>query len=281
MKIITSISQMHQVIAGFRQRGKTIGFVPTMGYLHQGHAALLRQCRKENDICILSIFVNPTQFAPNEDFRRYPRNKKHDEMLAKKEKVDIIFYPSIKTMYPTGYLTYVTVKRLSDHLCGPRRPGHFEGVATIVTKLINIVQPDVLYLGQKDAQQAVLLTQMVNDLNWPLHVKIVATIREKDGLAMSSRNSFLSEKERLSAASLYKSLCLARKLICQGERQPKIILQSMRKLILKCPEARIDYVECVDAKTLTPVRQIKGFILVALAVFIGKTRLIDNILIRV
>lgn len=280
MKTITSIHQMHKLVSLAKRQGKKIGFVPTMGYLHAGHAALLRQCRKENDLCVLSIFVNPKQFGPAEDFRRYPRDKKHDEMLAKKEKVDIIFYPSIKTMYPTGYLTYVHVRTLADHLCGPRRPGHFDGVTTIVTKLLNIINPDILYLGQKDAQQTVIIAQMMDDLNWPTRVKIIATVREPSGLAMSSRNSYLSGPERYQAQALYRSLRMAKKMIQDGERRSGTIKQKINAQIKENTLARVDYIECVDAKTLAPLKTIKGHVIIALAVFLGKTRLIDNIQVR-
>ena len=230
--------------------------------------------------CILSIFVNPTQFGPNEDYRRYPRNKKHDEMLAKKEKVDIIFYPSVKEIYPSGYLTSITVERISDGLCGASRPGHFRGVATIVAKLINAVNPTTLYLGQKDAQQVAVIKKMVADLNWPVRITSVPTVREKDGLALSSRNSYLSPKERLQAQSLYRALVQAQILIKKGERRSTVILTQMKKVIKKSSLAKIDYVRCVNAKTLQPVDHLEGNILIALAVFIGKTRLIDNVLIQ-
>jgi len=279
MKIITTVAKMQAFAKKLKKKGRTIGFVPTMGYLHEGHAALLHQCRKDNDITVLSIFVNPTQFGPNEDYRRYPRNKKHDEMLAKKEKVDIIFYPSIKEMYPTGYLTYVLVEKITEGLCGHSRPGHFRGVATIVAKLINAINPNVLYLGQKDAQQVAVITQMVTDLNWPTRICVVPTVREKDGLALSSRNSYLSTQERRQAVSLYQALCHAKVLISAGQKDTRVIVQEISKMIRKNSLAKIDYVSCVNVKTLTPVKKIKGNVLVALAVFIGKTRLIDNILI--
>jgi pantoate--beta-alanine ligase len=279
MKIITTISKMQAFAAKARRQGKQIGFVPTMGYLHLGHASLLKKCKKENPICVLSIFVNPTQFGPNEDYRRYPRNKKHDEMLAKKEKVDIIFYPSVKEMYPSGYLTYVSVEKITNVLCGHSRPGHFRGVVTIVAKLMNAISPDILYLGQKDAQQVAVIKQMVSDLRWPTRVNVVPTVREKDGLALSSRNRYLSPEARRQAVSLYQSLCLAQKLIAKGERDSRAIIQQMTKMIKQNSLSKIDYISCVDAKTLLPVKRLKGDILIALAVFFGKTRLIDNILI--
>lgn len=281
MKIITTIAQMQKASAKARRQGKKIGFVPTMGYLHEGHASLLRQCRKENNVVVLSIFVNPTQFGPNEDFRRYPRDKKHDVLLAKKENVDIIFYPSEKEMYPTGYLTNISVCKISNVLCGRSRPGHFDGVATVVTKLVNAVNPDVMYLGQKDAQQITVLRQLAKDLNWPLNIKVVPTVREKDGLAMSSRNKYLSTNERVQALSLYQSLQHARRLIKKGERNPKVITAYIRKIIEKNPLARIDYISCVDGNSLESVKRLKGNVLIAIAVFIGKTRLIDNICLKV
>lgn len=281
MKIITTISQMQKASAQARRQGKTIGFVPTMGFLHEGHAALLRQCRKENDIVVLSIFVNPTQFGPNEDFRRYPRDKKRDVLLAKKENVDIIFYPSVKQMYPTGYLTNIHVREISNVLCGRSRPGHFDGVATVVTKLVNAVNPDVMYLGQKDAQQVIVLKQLAKDLNWPLRISVVPTVREKDGLAMSSRNKYLSASERIQALSLYRSLQHAKRSIKKGEHNPKVIVGHMRKIIEKNPSARIDYISCVDGNSFESIKRLKGNILIALAVFIGKTRLIDNINLKV
>lgn len=281
IKVITTIKQMQQISAKLHREGKTIGFVPTMGYLHAGHGALLEKCRKENDVAVLSIFVNPLQFGPNEDFRRYPRDKKHDELLAKKKNVDIIFYPSEKEMYPTGYLTKISVGEIGKGLCGRSRPGHFDGVATVVAKLINAVNPDVMYLGQKDAQQVVVLKQLASDLNWPLTIRVVPTVREKDGLALSSRNKYLSSGERIQAASLYRSLQYAKTFIRNGERHSKNISAEMARIIKENDSAKIDYIACVDAESLAPLIRIKGNVLIALAVFIGRTRLIDNIVIKV
>lgn len=281
MKTVTTIKQMQRLIAALRRQGKTIGFVPTMGYLHAGHGALLDRCRKENDIAVLSIFVNPLQFGPNEDFRRYPRDKKHDEMLAKKKNVDIIFYPSEKEMYPTGYLTKISVKKITGGLCGRSRPGHFDGVATVVAKLINAVSPDVMYLGQKDAQQVIVLQKLVKDLNWPIRISVVPTVREKDGLAMSSRNKYLSPGERIQAASLYRSLQYVKTLIQKGERSSKTIVGQMSKIVKRNTSTKIDYIACVNAQNLEPLARLQGKVLIALAVFIGRTRLIDNIVIKV
>jgi len=279
MKVIKTIKQMQLFSLKAKQNKKTIGFVPTMGYLHEGHLSLIRRSKKENDITILSIFVNPAQFGPKENFKKYPRDKKQDEVLAKKEKVDIIFYPSIKKMYPMGYLTYINIGKTANVLCGKSRPGHFQGVATIVAKLINGVTPNAIYLGQKDAQQAIVVKRMVEDLNWNLTVRTLPIVREKDGLAMSSRNSYLNSQERKQAACLYQSLIVAKKIIRSGERRSTKIIEKVKKVVLKNPGAKIDYVACVDAKTLKPTKMIYKKTLIALAIFIGKTRLIDNIII--
>ena len=281
MRIYNHIFALRKALARERFPKKTIGFVPTMGALHEGHLTLLRKCKKENDLSILSIFVNPAQFAPNEDFRRYPRNKKKDVLLANKEKVDIMFSPSVDEMYSRRYLTYVKVNRLSEFLCGKSRPGHFAGVATIVAKLLNIVEPDVLYLGQKDAQQCRVLEQMIQDLNFPVKVKIIPTVRETDGLAMSSRNQSLSLRERKEAAALYSILQEAKKKILQGEHQGQNITHFMQKMIFQKTSATIDYAACVDAFSLEPLKVIQGKVLLALAVRFRKTRLIDNILVHV
>ena len=208
MQIIRSPQEMHRALKRLKQKGKTVGFVPTMGALHEGHASLLRRARKDHDICVLSIFVNPKQFGPKEDFKKYPRPAKEDMALAKKEKVDIIFYPSAKEMYPPDFLTAVEVEGLSDVLCGQFRPGHFRGVTTVVAKLLNIVSPDEMYLGQKDAQQAVIIKRMVANLNFATTISVCPTIREADGLALSSRNKFLTSAQRSEAANIYRSLNL-------------------------------------------------------------------------
>ena len=200
MQIVKTISSIRRLIQKAKTENKTIGFVPTMGAFHEGHLSLMRKCRRENDICAVSIFVNPAQFGPREDYRKYPRQEAKDISFAKKENVDIIFIPSVEEMYPAGYLTSVQVEQLSDRLCGAFRPGHFRGVATVVAKLLNIVQPDCLYLGQKDAQQAVILKRMIRDLNFPTNVNICPTAREADDLAMSSRNVYLMPQERKEAA---------------------------------------------------------------------------------
>jgi len=280
MQIIKSLRKMQLVSNQLRNKGYSIGFVPTMGALHEGHLSLMRKARQENDKVIVSIFVNPTQFGPKEDFKKYPRDFKTDARLCLKEKVDIIFYPSIKAMYPEGYKTYVEVEDLSDVLCGKFRRGHFRGVTTVVTKLFNLVWPNIAYFGQKDAQQAVIIKKMVEDLNIPVKIKVMPTIREKDGLAMSSRNKYLNPKERKKATILYKALRLAKNLINQGEDNPLKIKQKMYHLLKQEKLARVQYIEIVDLKDLRPLKKIiKKNTLIALAVFIGKTRLIDNLVI--
>ena len=281
MKIIQDIKTIHRAIAGMKAKGQTIGFVPTMGYLHQGHAALLRRCKKENDISVLSIFVNPKQFAPDEDFARYPRDLKKDELLAKKENVDIIFHPSVEEVFPDGYRTYVEVEGLSETLCGRTRSGHFKGVATIAAKLLNIISPDVMYLGQKDAQQAAILSKMVQDLNLPVRVKIHPTLREKDGLAMSSRNMYLSEQQRKEAPILFQALNAAKTKILKGERSSSCIIPFISKMISRNTSGRIDYIEWVDGKTLAPIKIFKDNVLLTLAVWFGPARLIDNVVVRI
>ncbi len=281
MRVITSVSFMRRLSQKAGRERKTIGFVPTMGCLHEGHASLLRKSKKENDITVLSIFVNPKQFTPTEDFARYPRDFKKDELLAKNQKVDIIFHPSAEEIYPEGYLTAVEVEGLSDILCGKFRPGHFRGVTTVVLKLLNIVSPHRLYLGQKDAQQAVIIQKMVEDLNVPVKVKVLPTVREEDGLAMSSRNAYLTAQERQEARILFEALNLATTKILSGERDSKNIVGMIRDLIRsKTQTSRIDYIECVDARSLEPLTILSGDILIALAVWFGAARLIDNICVR-
>ncbi|MFA5089064.1 MAG: pantoate--beta-alanine ligase, partial [Candidatus Omnitrophota bacterium] len=238
--------------------------------------------RAENDLTVLSIFVNPTQFGPGEDFRVYPRDKKRDVLLAKKENVDIMFYPSAEEMYPRRYLTYVEVREVTRNLCGQFRSGHFTGVATVVVKLLNIVRPHTLYLGQKDAQQCVVIKQMIRDLNFPIDVRIMPIIREKDGLALSSRNKYLNTQERQQAAILYRALNRGREMILkEGERQSRRIKAELRRFIRKAPLGRIEYIECVDADTLEPLERLSGRALIALAVKFGKAKLIDNMVIRI
>ncbi|MBI5024091.1 MAG: pantoate--beta-alanine ligase [Candidatus Omnitrophica bacterium] len=280
MRVIKSVKSIQQFIKKAKAAGKTVGFVPTMGALHDGHRSLLRRCRRENDIVVLSLFVNPGQFGPKEDFAKYPRREPADKKLAKKENVDIIFIPTAKEMYPAGYLTYVEVERMTQGLCGRFRPGHFRGVTTVVGKLLNIVMPDVLYLGQKDAQQAAVVTRMVRDLNFPVRCKICPTVREADGLAMSSRNQYLSAGQRKEAAVLYRSLKEARQSVAAGNRLATVIVGKIRSRIARESSGRIDYIGCVDADTFMPLKRIQGKAIVVLAVWFGRTRLIDNITVQ-
>ena len=280
MKIIRSINQMQEFALRAAASQKTIGFVPTMGALHQGHLSLIRQARKDNDLTVVSIFVNPAQFGPREDFKKYPRVFKRDAAFCKKEGVDVIFYPQAKAMYPDNYQAYVNVEDLSSPLCGKPRLGHFRGVATVVSKLFNIVRPNSAYFGQKDAQQSVIVKRLASDLNFPVKIKVMPIVREVDGLAMSSRNRYLNQKERRDALVLYKALRLAQHLIKSGLKDSSRIILRMRQLISKKRRAKIDYTAIVDAQTLEPIKKIKAGCLIALAVYIGKTRLIDNIVIE-
>jgi pantoate--beta-alanine ligase len=264
-----------------RLQRKSIGFVPTMGSLHEGHLSLLRRARRENDIAVVSIFVNPAQFGPKEDLKRYPRNLKRDSRLCRKERADVLFSPDAKEMYPHNYQTYINLQDLDSCLCARFRPGHFRGVATVVAKLFNIIDPDRAYFGQKDFQQAFVIRKMVQDLNMPVKIQMMPTVRESDGLAMSSRNAYLDKNQRQEAAVLYQALIMAKGLIRQGKIESSWIIRKMKKLINKRKNAKIQYIEIVDQASLRPVSKIKGSVLVALAVFIGKTRLIDNIIIRV
>lgn len=279
MKVIRSIKEMSALIQKLRVKGKTIGFVPTMGALHEGHLSLVLRARKENDIVAVSIFVNPIQFGLKEDYKHYPRNLRYDARLCNDSGVDIIFYPDYMRMYPDGYKTYVEVCDFSNLLCGEFRPGHFKGVATVVTKLFNIVSPHTAYFGQKDAQQAVIIKKMAEDLNIPVKIKIMPIVREKDGLAMSSRNIYLNKNERLDAVVLYQALALAKALIRQGSSNPESIMKKMRQLIDRKKSARIKYISIVDPKDLSPVYKITDKVLIALSVLIGQTRLIDNIVV--
>lgn len=280
MEIIRSVTEMKSVIWDIKNTKKSIGFVPTMGYLHDGHKSLIERARLENDTVVVSIFVNPTQFGPGEDFERYPRDEERDKKVCLDAGCDIIFMPESQDMYKDNYSTYVEVLNLTEGLCGASRPGHFRGVATVVTKLFNIVKPDRAYFGEKDAQQLIVIKRMVEDLNMDVEVVGCPIVRERDGLALSSRNTYLNEDERVQALNLYKSLNLAKDMIDKGEKDVKIIKDEMIKLINTAKDAKIDYVEFVDTENLKPINIIKGEVLIALAVKIGKTRLIDNIKIK-
>ena len=280
MKIITEVDKMKTYAKIIKKDNKLVGFVPTMGYLHEGHLSLMRTARKQTDTVIVSIFVNPLQFGPNEDFKKYPRDMKRDEERARQCGVDVMFCPKAEDMYPEGFATYVNVEGLTESLCGKSREGHFRGVTTVVMKLFEIIKPDLAYFGQKDAQQAFVIKKMIKDLSMDITMKIMPTRREENGLAMSSRNAYLTKPEKKESGSLFASLKLAEESINSGEKDPKKIIKKMRDSIsASSNSAKIDYVSIVDTKTLKEVRDITGEVLIALAVFIGKTRLIDNIVI--
>jgi len=278
MIVIRSIKEMSLISRRLRRTAKRIGFVPTMGALHEGHLSLIRKARQDCDAVVVSVFVNPIQFGQKEDLKRYPRSLGADARLCRKEGVDVMFFPDVLRMYPVGYRTYVYVEGLSEVLCGKFRPGHFRGVTTVVTKLFNMVQPDAAYFGQKDAQQALIIKRMAVDLNMPVEVKLMPTLRQEDGLALSSRNVFLSGQEKEDALAVSQSLALAGDLLASGIRDAKAISALMKRLIRRKKSARIEYISITDTRNLEPVKKIAGHCLIALAVRIGKTRVIDNMI---
>ncbi|OGP85501.1 MAG: pantoate--beta-alanine ligase [Deltaproteobacteria bacterium RBG_16_54_11] len=280
MEIIVQTKEMQRRAEQRRREGMIIAFVPTMGYLHEGHLSLMREGRKRGDCLVASIFVNPTQFGPAEDYNRYPRDLKQDLKLIQRVGVDICFTPSVAEMYPDGFQTFVEVERVTQSLCGISRPHHFRGVTSVVAKLFNIVKPHLAFFGQKDYQQLIAIKRMVKDLNMDIEVVGMPTIREPDGLAMSSRNAFLNQKKRKEAARLYRSLVKGKELFAQGERSAATILQEVRRIIEEEKSADIDYVKICDAHTLEDIEEIKGEAIIALAVKMGKTRLIDNIILK-
>lgn len=276
MQIINSIAQFRAARA-MQEGGGTLGFVPTMGYLHAGHLALIRQAKADNQHVVASIFVNPTQFGPTEDFASYPRDMARDQVLLAEAGVDLLFAPSVEEMYPAGFQTFVEVTGVSQGLEGERRPGHFRGVATVVAKLFNITQPTRAYFGQKDAQQVAVIRRMVRDLAMPLDLVVVPTLREADGLAMSSRNTYLTPEQRAAAPVLYRALSTARQRYEQGERDPAALRQALLAVLQTEPLAQTDYVSVADADTLTELEEpITQPILLSMAVRIGRPRLIDN-----
>jgi pantoate--beta-alanine ligase len=279
MKVAKTIGAVRHLVKAARKAGKKIGFVPTMGALHKGHISLIEAAKKKCDFVVVSIFVNPTQFGPGEDFAKYPRPIKADLKVCRKAGVDVVFAPTPRGMYPKENLSWVNVEKLSEPLCGKFRPGHFRGVATVCAKLFNIVTPDIAYFGQKDAQQAIIIKRMVADLNMPLKIVVCPTVREKNGLAMSSRNQYLTPQQKKDAALIYKSLQKCRHIIKQGGRDTKKITAEMRKILKQIPSAKIQYISIVDAETLQNINKVTGKILAAVAVKIGSTRLIDNILV--
>jgi pantoate--beta-alanine ligase len=276
MKICTTVDAMRSACRASRLAGKRLALVPTMGALHQGHLSLVRAAKAQAEVVAVSIFVNPTQFAPNEDFSKYPRAFERDRELLEKEGVDLLFSPAVEDMYPQTPVTYVTVEGLSDKLCGKSRPGHFRGVTTVVAKLFHIIEPDVAFFGQKDAVQLTLIRRMVRDLNFPIEIVAGAIVREPDGLAMSSRNAYLTPTERRQALVLYRSLLRVQKNFAEGERDAARLIAAGREIFSAEPSARLDYLEIVDRQTLDPIADVDTTALVAVAAFIGTTRLIDN-----
>lgn len=281
MKLAKTINSIKSIVKTARRAGKKIGLVPTMGALHIGHISLIKAAKKKCDFVVVSIFVNPTQFGPNEDFNKYPRPIKADSEICRKAGVDAVFAPEAKQMYPSRNLAWVDVEKITAPLCGKSRPGHFRGVATVCTKLFNIVESDVAFFGQKDAQQVAVIQQMVLDLNMPLKIIVCPTVREPDGLAVSSRNQYLNAQDRLDAAYVYKSLQRCRELFESGVTNTSKIIAQIKKVLQQKSSIKIEYISIVDAKTLEDIDRITGNTLVAVAVRLGQTRLIDNILLDI
>ncbi|XJZ26021.1 pantoate--beta-alanine ligase [Bacillota bacterium Lsc_1132] len=281
MKVVTAIKEMQATIIREKANGKTVGFVPTMGFLHEGHLTLLRKAREENDLVVLSIFVNPIQFGPNEDFETYPRSFERDQDLAESEKVDYLFYPSVKEMYPRPSSAKITVEQRTNVLCGKSRPGHFDGVATVLVKLFNIILPTRAYFGKKDAQQVAVVDGLIADYNFPIELVPVDIVREEDGLAKSSRNVNLLPEERKQATALFKSLQMAKELIEQGERNPAAITEKIRSMIEAETNGLIDYVEIHQYPELTSVDRLDGTLIIAIAVKFTNVRLIDNVILTI
>lgn len=280
MRIIEFVSEMQQLADEWRRQGKRIGFVPTMGFLHEGHLALMREAKRRADVVAVSVFVNPTQFGPNEDFERYPRDPERDIRLCTEVGVDVIFAPHVREMYPDGYQTGVEVSKVTIPLCGRTRPGHFRGVTTVVAKLFHCVKPHIAIFGQKDYQQWVAVRRMVQDLNMDIEIVSYPTVRESDGLAMSSRNTYLSPAEREIALRLSRSLKAAQELVDRGEIHGKAVLRKVREVLESGGGLRIDYVQLCHPDTLDDVLTVDGSAVLLMAAFIGKTRLIDNCVLR-
>jgi len=278
MEVSEAIQSIRSLIRAARDNGKYIGLVPTMGALHIGHISLIEAAKKKCDYVVVSIFVNPTQFVPGEDFEKYPRPFEDDLDICQKAGVDAVFAPSPEQMYPIENITWVNVGKITETLCGQFRPGHFQGVTTICSKLFNIVAPDFAFFGQKDAQQAIVIKRMVADLNMPLEIVVCPTVRESNGLAISSRNKYLSEQQKKDAANIYKSLQKCHQMIDTGAKDVSEIIYEMRKILQQVPSIEIEYISIVDADTLQNIDHITGKVLIAVAVQMGPARLIDNIL---
>lgn len=276
MEVITTAAEIRSRVAAARERGSIVGLVPTMGALHEGHLSLMRRAR-ECGYVVVSVFVNPTQFGPGEDYQRYPRDPGRDAALAREVGVDLLFAPAVEEMYPPGDSTFVEVTGLTDHLCGPHRPGHFRGVATVVAKLFNIVTPDRAYFGEKDYQQLQVIRRMTRDVRLPIEIVACPTVREPDGLAMSSRNAYLSPDERQAATVLYRALTSAQAMVEVGDLAADDVITRVRDIIAAEPLARLQYAELVHPETLAPIDSVDPEAVLALAVFVGNTRLIDNV----
>ena len=280
MKVVSTIEDVRAQVKAWKKEGCTIGYVPTMGYLHEGHASLMERARKENDKVVVSIFVNPMQFGPTEDLASYPRDLEKDSILCEKMGVDLIFHPEPEEMYHEGFSSFVDMTVLTEELCGLSRPVHFRGVCTVVCKFFHIVTPDRAYFGQKDAQQLAVIRHMVDDLSMDIEIVGCPIVREKDGLAKSSRNTYLSAEERKAALILSKSIALGKKMAEDGEKDTTTIVNTMTKLIETEPLAKIDYVKAVDGLTMQQIKEVKKPMLVAIAVYVGKTRQIDNFILE-
>lgn len=276
MRVVKSVKEVRDAVKEWKAQGLSVGFVPTMGYLHEGHESLIKKAVKDNDRVVVSIFVNPMQFGPTEDLDKYPRDLERDSKLCENAGANLIFHPEKEEMYFEDFSSYVDINGLSDELCGKSRPIHFRGVCTVVTKLFNIVNPDRAYFGEKDAQQLAIIRRFVRDLNIDIEIIGCPIIREEDGLAKSSRNTYLSKEERQAALILSQSLNLAKDAINSGERNSSVVIDIISNNIKKEPLAKIDYIEVVDSLAMKPVKTIEKSVLVAIAVYIGKTRLIDN-----
>lgn len=277
MKVVETVQEVRELIKGWKKEGQSVGLVPTMGYLHEGHGSLIKKAREDNDKVVVSVFVNPMQFGPSEDLDSYPRDLEKDRKFCESLGADLIFHPTPEEMYHKDFSTYVDMSVLTEELCGLSRPVHFRGVCTVVNKLFNIVQPDCAYFGQKDAQQLAIIKHMVQDLNMDIRIVGCPIVREPDGLAKSSRNTYLSKDERQAALILYKTLELAKRLIDEGETDAEVLVSKMKANIETEPLAKIDYVKAVNGLTMQQQKEIKSPLLIAMAVYIGKTRLIDNI----